>query len=226
MDQIVIYGINMQAQALYEMITQEQRANVKAFVVDRAYKKQDELLSMPVYEAERIRELFPPEQFKVCLSFGYKNMVLNREEKFKQCKMLGYEIFTFISEHATVYTKHIGEGCNIYPGTTIMPFVEVGEGCFIEAGCTIAHHTQIGAFNFIAPGAHFCGDVKTGKNCFFGGACEVVNSCEIGELSFVAAGAKVSRNIPAQSVVVPARSMRIEKDPFSFMQKMFKKMAR
>ena len=143
MEQIIIYGINMQAQALCKMITQEQQAKVCAFVVDSAYKKTDELLGLPVYEAEKMKELFHPEQYKVCLSFGYKNMVRNREEKFRQCKQCGYTIYTFISKNAHVYTSDIGEGCNIYPGTTIMPFVKIGEGCFIEAGCTIAHLSLI-----------------------------------------------------------------------------------
>lgn len=212
----------MQAQTLYEMITQEEQGQVEAFVVDAKYKKQDVLLDLPVFQAEQMMKLFPPQDYKVCLSFGYKNMVRNREQKFHQCKQLGYEIFTFISQRANVYTKQIGEGCNVYPGTTLMPFVQVGDGSYIEAGCTIAHHTSIGAFNFIAPGTHFCGDVHTGKNCFFGGACEIVNSCEIGEMSFIAAGAKVARSIPARSVVVPARSVCLGNDPAVFMEKMFR----
>lgn len=222
MNRLIIYGVNMQAQTLYTMITRENQAQVEAFVVDSAYKKQQELLGLPVHEAEKMRDLFPPERFKVCLSFGYKNMVRNREEKFLQCKDWGYEIYTFVSSNAIVYTKEIGEGCNIYPGTVVMPFAKVGEGCFLETGCVVAHHTEIGAFNFVAPGAHFCGTVKTGKNCFFGGACEVVNSCTIGDSCFVAAGAKVSHDIAPQSVVVPAKSSCLDKDPIAFMEKMFK----
>ena len=88
-----------------------------------------------------------------------------------------------------------------------MPFVKIGEGCFIEAGCTIAHHTEIGAFNFIAPGAHFCGNVKSGRNCFFGGACEVINSCELPAFCFIAAGAKVTRNLPEQTALLPPPSI-------------------
>ena len=223
MEQIIIYGTNMQAQALYKMITQEQQAKVCAFVVDSNYKKFDEMLGLPVYEAEKMRELFPPEQYQVCLSFGYKNMVRNREEKFWQCKKQGYTIYTFISKNAYVYTSDIEEGCNIYPGTTIMPFVKIGKGCFIEAGCTIAHHTKIGSFNFIAPGAHFCGDVKSGRNCFFGGACEVVNSCELADFCFIAAGTKVSRDLSAETAIMPAASVVANEDAFSMMEKMFRK---
>lgn len=221
MDKLIIYGVNMQAQALYTIITQENQAQIEAFVVDSAYKKQQELLGLPVCTAEKMRELFPPAQFKVCLSFGYKNMVRNRKAKFLQCKDWGYEVYTFVSRNAAVYTREIGEGCNIYPGAVIMPFAKIGKGSFIEAGCVIAHHTEIGDFNFVAPGAHFCGAVKTGTNCFFGSACEVVNNCTIGDLCFVAAGAKVSHNMPLQSVIVPAKSSCIDRSPTAFMEKMF-----
>lgn len=150
-------------------------------------------------------------------------MVRNREEKFWQCKKQGYTIYTFISKNAYVYTSDIEEGCNIYPGTTIMPFVKIGKGCFIETGCTIAHHTKIGSFSFIAPGAHFCGDVKSGRNCFFGGACEVVNSCELADFCFIAAGTKVSRDLSAETAILPAASVVANEDAFSMMEKMFRK---
>lgn len=49
----------MQAQALYKMITQEQQAKVCAFVVDSNYKKFDEMLGLPVYEAEKNERVIP-----------------------------------------------------------------------------------------------------------------------------------------------------------------------
>lgn len=108
MEQIIIYGINMQAQALCKMITKEQQAKVCTFVADSAYKKADELLGLPVYEAGKMKELFPPEQYKVCLSFGYKNMVRNREEKFRQCKQRLYDLYIYKQECKCLHIRYWG----------------------------------------------------------------------------------------------------------------------
>lgn len=172
---IIIYGTNLQAASLFKMITLEGQGVVEGFVVDSGYKKFEEFQGCKVYELNAMVDAFSPDEYKICLSFGYKNMVHNRKEKFYLCKDLGYRLYSFISNKAIVYTDLIGEGCNIFPGTILEPFVEIGEGSFIECGCVISHHTKIGSFNFLAPGVHFCGDINTGENCFFGGASEITN---------------------------------------------------
>lgn len=221
LSKILIYGTNLQAAALYTMIRAEEQAEVAAFVVDSDYRKNDTYCGIPVVDFENIEYLFSPDIYEICLSFGYKNMVRNREEKFNKCRGLGYHIYSFISKKANVYTTSIGEGCNIYPGTTIAPFVEIGKGSFIECGNVIAHHTRIGDFNFIAPGAHFCGAVTTGKNCFIGSASEIINGCTLGNFVFIGAMSKVSKNIKAKEVVMPPRSEKSNKTSDEMMLYMF-----
>lgn len=218
---IAIYGINQQAQVLHRLIEDEKCGGAVCYVVDKEYKKTDTLHKLPVLTFEEFIQQFSSDQCSICLSFGYKNMVKNREEKFYKCKEAGYEIYSFISKNANVYTASIGEGCIIYPGTTIMPFAEIGKGTFIESGVVIAHHTRIGSFNFIAPGAHFCGAVTTGKNCFIGGAAEIVNSVSLADGVFVGAGAKVSHDIYSASSVLPARSYINEYSAECMMNRMF-----
>lgn len=219
---IVIYGVNQQAAQLCVLIEKEEQAIVEAFIIDKDYKTCDEFCSKPVVTSDMLEEMYPNDTYSICLSFGYKNMVHNREAKFNWCKEKGYSIYTFISKNAILYTDTIGEGCNIYPGTILSPFVKVGRGNFIEAGCVIAHDTKLGDFNFIAPGVHFCGDVTTGANCFFGGAAEIVNGVVIGDEVFVGAAAKVSRNIEAKSAILPAQSTCLGNKAFEIMEKMFK----
>lgn len=221
MKKILIFGMNLQAATLYQLITQEHQGEVVAFLIDPKYKKADYFQNLPVITSEEVLQNYPTSDYKICLSFGYKNMVHNREQKFEWCKERGYEIYSFISQKANVYTDQIGEGCNIYPGTTIMPFATIGIGTYIEAGCTIAHHTKIGNFNFIAPGVHFCGDITTGNNCFFGGAAEIINGIEIGPDVFVEAGAKAYKNV-SSGATIKAPMSRIQNDSaYESMQKMF-----
>lgn len=221
---VVIYGTNLQAAALYKMIHIEQQAKVEAFIVDRNYRKCNRFEGLEVVDFENIEYFFPKDKYKICLSFGYKNMVHNRKEKFSICKEMGYRLYTFVSKNAMIYTDKIGEGSNVYPGTILAPFSEIGKGSFIECGCVVAHHTKIGEYNFVAPGVHFCGAVVTGNNCFIGSAAEITNGCRLGNDVFVAASAKVSRDIDDEGVVLPLENHRkFEKNSFEMMKYMFEK---
>lgn len=219
---IIIYGINLQAAVLYKLITMEKQGEIECFVVDERYKNKDEYCGLRVVEFNRFISDFSPDRYAVCLSFGYKNMIRNREEKFYECQKHGYEIIRYISKNAVVYSDQLGEGCIIYPGAIIMPYVEIGVGTFIEAGVVIAHHSKIGEFNFIGPGAHFCGNVRTGSNCFIGGAAEIVNNCILGQYSFVAANAKVSHDVKQHEAILPTRSVKSSKSSDEMMEYMFR----
>lgn len=220
MKNLLIYGTNLQAESMFRMITMEGQACIQAFVVDHEYRKSDMFCGLPVIDFEKVTDKFNPDEYEICLSFGYRNMVRNRQSKYRICKEKGYGIFTFISKNAAVYTDDVGEGSIVYPGTVLAPCVRVGRGTFIECGCVIAHHSRIGDFNFIAPGVHFCGDVTTGTNCFIGGAAEITNGVTLGNYAFVAAFAKVSKDLKAKGVVLPGRSIRSEKTSFEMMDYM------
>lgn len=221
-DKIIIYGTNQQAAALYTMILKENKGIVEGFVVDKEFKKAETFMGLPVHVFDDIETYYPPQIYQICLSFGYKNMVYNRREKYNLCKKRGYRLYTYISSNAILYTDQVDEGCCIYPGTILMPSVKVGKGSFIEAGTIVAHNTEIGDFNFIAPGVHFCGTIKTGDNCFFGGAAEIANNCIIGNECFIAAAAKVSRNLSDGEVVLPAKGSTTAKSAFEMMEYMFR----
>ena len=221
-DNILIYGVSKQAQTLYKLITMEQKADILAFIVDARFKKADELLGLPIIEIDEAFRTYSQEDVKICLGFGYKNMVHNREEKFRYCKRKGYAIYTYVSDKCINYCETIGEGSIIYPGTILQPFTSIGEGSFIEAGCVIAHHTQIGDYNFIAPGVHFCGSVKTGRNCFFGGAAEIINDVTIGNEVFVSAGAKVGKDLQDRVAVKSSHCEVSGNDSFTTMGRMFR----
>lgn len=219
---IIIYGVNLQAEALCEYIMQEKKGEVIGFMVDKEYKVTENLRGLPVYNTDEVFEEVDNRKVEICLSFGYKNMIKNRQEKYNLCKDNGFKIFSYISSSANIYTDSIGEGVNIYPGTIIAPHVKIGAGTFIECGVTISHHTEIGRFNFIAPGVTICGKVSTGGNCFIGAGAKLINGVKLDEYVFVGAGAKVSTNQNTMSTVLPERSNSTEKNSFKMMEYMFK----
>lgn len=204
---VIIYGVSHQAKQLKAYLEEEGAAEVCAFTVDREYKKEDRLLGLPVYEFEGIECLFPPEGFEVVLSFGYRNMIKNREEKFHQCKRKGYTIYTYISKNALVYTRDIGEGSLIYPACFIAPFTRIGKGCFLENGTSIAHDTILDNFVFCAPRANICGDVMIESNCFLGAGCVVAGIAHLKKRTLVSAGAVLLKDTEEAEICFPQKSV-------------------
>lgn len=212
MKKILIYGINQQAQQLYHYIMHENERIVSAFVVDGEYKSVDELLGLPVYCFEEIESVFSVDEYEILLSFGYKNMVRNRQEKYNLCKEKGYALASYISKAAKVYTDQIGESVIIYPNTIVAPFVTIGDGCFIETSCTIAHHTSIGSFSFLAPGVTISGDVKIGNNCFLGCGSIVSASAKIDDLVVVGAGVCVTNDLMSNTAFRHNEAIQLSKN--------------
>ncbi len=214
---VLIYGINEQAQQLFRFLNEDRVANVCGFVVDKGYKRQEYLLGKKVYEFEEMLEKYSPEKYQIVLSFGYKNMVKNRKDKFEKCKLHGYKLFTYVSKQAVVYADEIGEGSVIYPCVFLGAQVRVGKGCFFENGVSISHNSQVSDFVFCGPNAVVCGDTFISDNCFIGANAVVTNSLKIAERTLISAGAKISKDTEAGMLCFPARSFRTtETEPEKF----------
>ncbi|MCI8752174.1 MAG: acetyltransferase [Lachnospiraceae bacterium] len=209
---LLIYGINQQAQQLYYYLSMEGYC-VEAFCVDRNYYKDSILLGIPVVYFEEVEKIYPPSKYDIVLSFGYKNMVANRQEKYDICHNLGYNMPTYISKDAKVYTDRIGECVIIYPNVVIEPYVEIGNGCFIESSCSIGHHSIIGNFNFFALGVTTGGGITVGDNCFFGLSSTIVSGKKIAKRTIIGAGVCVSTNTVQGTVLRHSESIKLSKEP-------------
>lgn len=209
---LLIYGINQQAQQLCYYLIKEEYC-VEAFCVDKAYYKDAFLLGKPVVYFEEIVKRYPPDTYDIVLSFGYKNMVANRQEKYMLCRKLGYQLPTFISENAYVYTDTIGEGVIIYPNVVIEPFVKIGDGCFLESSCSVAHHSRIGDFNFFALGVTTGGGVVVGNNCFFGLSSTIASGKKIADRCIIGAGVCVTADTNQGTVLRHSEAIKLTREP-------------
>lgn len=187
----------MQAQQIRYYIENEKTYEIESFVVDSAYKKNEYLDGLKVIEFEKICNIYKSEDFEIVLSFGYKNMMDNRKQKFMLCKELGYNCFTYISSDAKVYSENIGEGTIVYPNVTIAPNTKIGIGNFFEVNSTIAHNTIIGDFNYFAPSVTVSGATDIGNNCFFGIGSIVFDRLRISDYSLIGAGVVMNHSTNA-----------------------------
>ena len=209
---MLIYGINQQAQQICHYLLQEGYC-VEAFCVDKAYYRDAVLMGKPVVYFEGIREKYPPDMYDMILSFGYKNMVANRQEKYILCQKLGYHMPTFISRDAYVYTDAIGKGVIIYPNVVVEPFVKIGDGCFIESSCSIGHHSMIGNFNFFALGVTTGGGTIIENNCFFGLSSTIASGKKIADRSIIGAGVCVTTDIVQGTVLRHSEAVKLSREP-------------
>ena len=209
---LLIYGINQQAQQLYYYLSMEGYC-VEAFCVDKSYYKGNSLLNRPVVYFEKVSEIYPPCEYDMVLSFGYKNMVANRQEKYNLCRGLGYNMPSYISRDAKVYTNSIGKCVIIYPNVIIEPYVKIGDGCFIESSCSIVHHSIIGNFNFFALGVTTGGGIIVEDNCFFG-LSSIISSCKkISKRTIIGAGVCVTTDTDEGTVLKHSEAISLSKEP-------------
>ena len=187
------------------------RAEVCAFVVDRAYRTVESLLGIPVIDFENIVEAYPPGEHKIALIIGYSNMNRNRRKKYEECKLLGYSMFTYISGDANVYSDNIGEGNIILPGCNIAPFVSLGKCNIIDSNVFIGHNTVVGDFNFFAACTTVTGEVIISDNCFFG-AGSIICSRLVSDFSLIASGTTLVRDTEAGQVYHPPKAVLSQGD--------------
>ncbi|MBU6446778.1 MAG: acetyltransferase, partial [Verrucomicrobia bacterium] len=113
------------------------------------------------------------------------------------------DILTLVSPNCYVSLRaHIGEGCIIQRGVTLMAHAKLGRGCKINLNATIHHDVSIGDFCTIAPGAIILGHVTIEQGAYIGAGAIIKQRCRIGSHAIVGAGAVVVRDVPDHTTVV------------------------
>ena len=218
MKNIIIFGANDLGRLLkYYLESDGDPRKVVAFSMNAAFVNEKSFLGLPVVPLEELRNEFPPDDNEVLLAIGNKNMNKIREKVFYECKEKGYSIASFIHSSCSVHSGKLGEGNILLEHCLIYPFSEIGDGNLLWDHVLISHDCRVGNFNTFSSYADLCGYVKIGNNGYFGKHCILNDGMKVADYSLIGAAAYAKEDTQPYEVVVPARSVVLNKKSLDLM---------
>ena len=213
MENIVIYGETEFAERIFYYIKFENAANVLAFTNARNYKEKECIQGIPVIAFEDLNEVFAGIEFKILIAIGYTQMNNIREKIYKECKDSSYDIATYISKTAILYSQSIEEGCIVMPNVYVGPNCKIGKCNIIASSCCLSHDNEIGDFNFISSNVVFGGHSKVCNNCFIGLNCTIRDGIIVEDYSLIGSASNLLKSTEKHGVYAgnPAHNLKGKK---------------
>ena len=119
-------------------------------------------------------------------------------------KNLGYHNFPTLISNASWISKNvsIGEGCIIYPGTSINYNTRIENFVIFNMNCAIGHDCKIGNHISFAPGGLLGGNTKIGDLTEMGIGSQCLQGINIGSEANIGAGSVIIKDVPDYATVV------------------------
>lgn len=219
MDRIFILGATKYSFMIHDLIRQEHQYEIIGHSVNEKYIEDCRSIC-----DEAGVDLFPLEDLRqyagengvvyVLNTLGYTNMNKTRERVHNECLSRGYKSVNFVSNRAIVLSQLRGAGNIVFPGAYIGTNVFIGDCNVFYAGSVLTHDIQIGNFNFIAANVTIGGEIRIGNNCFLGMGATIKNRIKLGDYSLIGASAYLSHSTNECEVVVPEKSITLDKNSF------------
>jgi sugar O-acyltransferase (sialic acid O-acetyltransferase NeuD family) len=208
-ENIIILGNGSQAEVFFEYLNQDSRFHIAGFTTEADYIKDERFCGLPIIDFDGVEQTFPPDQFKILVSVGYRNMNRIRQRLYLNAKDKGYRFASYIHPDVHIWkSNQIGENVVILEDNTIQPFVEIGDNTVLWSGNHIGHHSSIGRNCFISSHVVISGKCVIGDNSFIGVNATVRDAVTIGRFNLIGAGALVMESTTDKSVYVAERTPR------------------
>lgn len=133
-----------------------------------------------------------------------------RLEVTRDALRLGAKLANFLHPGINLDMVDLGVGNYIQEGVILQAGVRVGDNSSIHMGALVGHESSIGNTTFVAHAVSISGKCEIGDGCFIGTNATILPRIKVGNWSVIGAGAVVTKDVPANSVVVgnPARVVR------------------
>lgn len=182
--------------------------NLIGFLDDDKSKIGNEFVGFPVLgDIDSIRNY--PSTISIVIGIAFPSIKLKIIEKLKK---LGYNNYpSFVSKAAWLSENtKVGDGCIIYPGTTINYNCIIENFVVINMNCAIGHDCNIANYVSFAPGVLTGGRTTIGGLSEMGIGSKTLQGVTIGERSVIGGGAVVIKDLPANctAVGIPAKPIK------------------
>lgn len=200
MSKVIIFGTGSFGEVVHFYLTKDSPYEVAGFTVHTSHLTDCQFKGLPVFPFETIEKEFPPDQYKMFVAIGYKQLNRIRAKIYEEAKKKGYELITYISSRCTYWGESIGDNCFIFEDNTIQPFVKIGNDVVMWSGNHIGHHAIIGDHCFISSHVVISGHVKVGRYCFIGVNASTRENIRIGESCIIGAGSLIIKSTKEKEV--------------------------
>ena len=197
---LIIFGSGEIAEVADYYFAHHSDYEVAAFCLDQEYITEDNFLGKPVLPFETIQDTHSADDYHFFISMGYKNLNQLRADKYQAAKDKGYKTASYVSPHANVMTKDIGENVFLLEDNTIQPFTRIGNNVTLWSGNHIGHHAVIEDNCFITSHTVISGGVTIGENSFVGVNATLRDHINIGKRNIIGAGAIILSTTEDDSV--------------------------
>lgn len=188
--QVLIFGTEDLASLVRFYLENDSPHKPVAFCVDSQFIKDDKIDGLPVVPLEEVENLFSPTSYDFLVSV-YDNKL--RDKKTKEIKQKGYNLLSYISSKATVFSP-IGQNCIIMEDNTIQPFVKIGDNIIMWSGNHIGHHSIIENNTFISSHVVVSGHCHIKSYCWLGVNSSIKDHVVLEEGTFIAMSSMVTKN--------------------------------
>lgn len=212
MNKLIIFGSGDIAQLANYYFTIDSEYEVVGFCVDEEYKFSNQFENKPLVSFENVIEFYPPEEYKMFIALSYAQMNQLREKKYKQAKIKGYQLVSYVSSKCSFLTQfEIGDNCFILEDNTIQPFVKLGANITLWSGNHIGHHSIVMDNVFVSSHVVISGHCTIEENSFLGVNSTIGHNVTIEASSLIGAGSVITKNTLKEGVYLPPKSNMIDR---------------
>ncbi len=218
MEKLIIFGNGSVAEVLYYYLQRDTDFSIAGFTVDRQVIQADTLLDLPLVPFDEVQEKFPPGEFKMMVAVGYVRVNQLRAERYYQAKEMGYQMASYTSPHASVWSGfEVGENCRIGDQCIISPFSKIGDNVWISAGSIIGHHAVIEDHCYFSTRVSMAGFVHVEPYTYIGTGAVIRNNITIARSCIIGAGAVILGDTQEKGVYMApnAEKLPINSDQIS-----------
>lgn len=196
MAKVIIFGVQDFAQLACFYLRHDSEHEVVAFSVNEQYLPDaGPFEGLPVVGFENIEQTYPPGEFFFFAPMSPGRMNRTRESVYRQIKLKGYGLISYVSSKATVFPGvPIGDNCFILEDNTIQPFTAIGNNVVLWSGNHIGHHSVIKDHVSFTSHVVLSGHCVVEPFSFFGVNATIRDRIHIAEGSLIAMSASVTKD--------------------------------